>query len=280
MAQSSYAQVKGWLKLSEGGFSDDPKDPGNWSTGKAGKGELLGTNHGITGHVLAANRGEPVTIEDVRNLTIEEADKIYKTQYWDTVRGDQLPAGVDYCVFDYGVNSGPSRAIKSLQKSLGVRADGVIGPMTMAALNVADRIKVISDICHERWAFMKTLHTWPRYKNGWTARVMGEEAGVQAGDIGVIDRATMMVTKIGAPIPAPKIQAPQKAMEEDASALKAWLTPDGMAKGGMAVSGMGSIITSVFSGSGPIQYALAVALVVAAGVVAYKHVMGVRGHVE
>ena len=270
MASQNFDLINGWTGISEGGFTKNKKDPGNWSTGKAGKGILLGTNHGITGRVLQGWRGKRVSMSDVRNLTKEEANKIYRAQYWDAVNGDQLPSGIDYAVYDYGVNSGPSRAIKSMQKALGVVADGQIGVMTLNALRNCDKPDVIAKICEERWAFMKRLKVWPHFKKGWTRRVMGNMIGFQSDDIGVIDRSIMLYNGSGVDIPAPKPK-PQseeptgKADPKDTSSLSAWLSPDGMTKAGMAASGLSGIL----SGSGPIQWAFAIVFVILACVAGY-----------
>jgi lysozyme family protein len=96
-----------------------------------------------------------------------------KDQYWHAVRGDDLPAGLDYVVFDGAVNSGPSRSAKWLQQALGVTADGHIGSVTLAAAQAADAAAIIDRICDIRMAFLRGLKHWPRYKNGWTTRVSG-----------------------------------------------------------------------------------------------------------
>jgi predicted peptidoglycan binding protein len=74
---------------------------------------------------------------------------------------DDLPPGVDYIVFDYGVNSGIGRSGKVLQRLLGVPVDGVIGPQTLAAAKAADPSKLVDALCDERLAFLKSLKTWP-----------------------------------------------------------------------------------------------------------------------
>ena len=256
MSQRNFDQIMKWVGISEGNYVDHPKDPGG------------ATNHGITIGTLAAWRKKRVSKTDVLNLTKEEADQIYKAQYWDTVKGDDLPSGIDYAVFDYGVNSGPSRAIKSLQKALGVTADGVIGMITLNAVRNCDAPSVITKICEERWAFMKRLRTWPTFGKGWTRRVMGNMPGFQSDDIGVIDRGIMLYSDKGVPIPEPKpVQGEPvgKAEQSDVSALSAWTTPQGAAQGATIISGLGSVV----SGSGPVQWAFAAALVIAAGTAAY-----------
>jgi lysozyme family protein len=96
----------------EGGWSDHKADPG-------GK-----TNWGITQATLSQYLGRPATATEILALTKAEAQIIYQKPYWDRMLGDSLPPGIDPCVFDFGVNSGPSRAVKSLQAALGVKADG------------------------------------------------------------------------------------------------------------------------------------------------------------
>jgi lysozyme family protein len=107
----------------EGGYSDHPSDPGG------------ATNLGITRAVLEAWRGVAVTEADVKALTRAEAAAIYRKRYWDAVRGDELPAGLDLAVFDCAVNQGVSRAAHILQATVGVLQDGKIGPITLAAVH-------------------------------------------------------------------------------------------------------------------------------------------------
>ena len=145
---------------SEGGYVNDPRDPGH------------GTNHGVTQAVYSAwreNHGEQP--RDVREIDPNEAEAIYKRQYWDAVRGDDLPAGVDYCMFDFCVNSGAHTAAKALQQAAGVTQDGFIGAVTLNAVAAADPRRIINAVCSERLAYMKTLRGWPHFHNGWSARV-------------------------------------------------------------------------------------------------------------
>jgi lysozyme family protein len=104
-------------------------------------------------------------------LTQEQAKAIYKARYWDAIRGDELPSGVDYAVFDFGVNSGVSRAVKYLQRIVGVYVDGVIGNATISAVAKADASAVAATLCDQRLAFLKSLPTWAAFGNGWGRRV-------------------------------------------------------------------------------------------------------------
>jgi len=135
----------------EGGYSDDPLDPG---------GE---TNFGIS------KRSYPN--ENIKGMTRERAATIYRRDFWNAVKGDDLPAGLDLVAFDAAVNSGPSRGAKWLQSALGVPADGKIGPKTIAAAKAANVPAVIDRVRNARLAWLKTLPTWGRYGKGWTARV-------------------------------------------------------------------------------------------------------------
>lgn len=140
-------------KISEGGYVNDPIDPG---------GE---TNHGIS------KRAYPHL--NIKSLTWKQAAAIYKRDYWDAVSGDKLPDGLDLVAFDAAVNSGVSRGAKWLQMALGVNPDGRIGPVTIKAAIDCNKDAVIRDACEYRLAFMRGLKTWYRYKNGWTRRVEG-----------------------------------------------------------------------------------------------------------
>lgn len=143
----------------EGGYVDHPADPGG------------ATNRGITFATLADWRGTAITKDDVRNLTVAEAGAIYRKNYWDKVRGDALPPGVDLATFDAAVNSGPARAAKWLQQALGVAQDGAIGPLTLAAVAKAEPAALVGEICDARMAFLRSLSTWPTFGKGWTRRV-------------------------------------------------------------------------------------------------------------
>ena len=102
----------------EGGYVNHPKDPG---------GE---TNLGVTKRVWEEHGGEKY----MKDLTVEDVAPIYKKSYWDRVKGDDLPDGLDLCVFDFGVNAGTGRAAKYLQRMIGTTVDGGIGPNTLKAL--------------------------------------------------------------------------------------------------------------------------------------------------
>ena len=131
------------------------------------------TKYGITQKTLSAWRNKDVSIDAVKKLTKDEAIAIYKAQYWHSVRGDDLPAGVDFCTFDFAVNSGPGRAAMTLQEVVGVKQDGIIGLMTLDAVKRYPEgySKLIAAVCAARLKFMKGLSNWPHNKNGWTNRV-------------------------------------------------------------------------------------------------------------
>jgi lysozyme family protein len=154
----------------EGGYVDHPKDPGG------------ATNLGITLATLARWRGRPVTKAEVAALTRAEAAAIYRAFYWDAVRADALPGGLDYAVFDLAVNSGPDRAARLLQRALGVAQDGRIGPHTLAAA-AADPAAAIRALQRERRAFLERLPTWPVFGRGWSRRLdeVGRDALALAG---------------------------------------------------------------------------------------------------
>jgi lysozyme family protein len=96
---------------------------------------------------------------------------MYKTKYWDKIKGDDLPTGVDYVVFDAAVNSGPGRAAKWLQACVGVEPDGGIGPKTLAAVNAFDANQLIEDYAKRRLSFLMDLQTWDTFGKGWGRRV-------------------------------------------------------------------------------------------------------------
>lgn len=163
-ADARFAQCVREVLKHEGGYVDHPRDPGGC------------TNRGITRATLESWRGVPTDCAAVRALTEAEARAIYRARYWDAVRGDDLPPGVDLAVFDLAVNSGVGRAARMLQQALGVEADGAIGPRTMVALADADAIGLVGAMCARRLVFLKTLPTWPIFGLGWERRVVDVRA--------------------------------------------------------------------------------------------------------
>lgn len=180
----------------EGGWADHPKDPGG------------ATMKGITIAVYRANINPKGTKEDLRKITDAQVAQIYRTQYWDKVRGDDLPSGVDYAVFDYAVNSGVSRASKHLQAVVGKRQDGKIGPETLAATKAMLAQTVINNLCDKRMVFLRNLPTFPTFGKGWTARV----SGVRPEALKMASTATKAVAPAPTPAPArPSNPAPAVA---------------------------------------------------------------------
>ena len=147
----------------EGGYVDHPKDPGG------------ATNLGCTKKVWEEWVGHEVTKDDIKALTIADVSPLYKAQYWDKCRGDDLPRGVDFAVFDLAINSGTGRASKLLQRAVGVAADGAIGPATLAAVADANPRELATKICELRLAFLQALPTWETFGKGWGRRVKETE---------------------------------------------------------------------------------------------------------
>lgn len=147
----------------EGGYVNHPKDPGG------------ATMKGVTQAVYDAYRKlRGRGVQSVKLISDEELRAIYKFQYWDKVQGDFLPAGVDYAVFDFAVNSGVSRAAKYLQAVLGVAQDGQIGAKTLAA--ITSPANTINALCDRRVGFLRNLKTFLTFGKGWTRRVQGVRA--------------------------------------------------------------------------------------------------------
>jgi lysozyme family protein len=162
----------------EGGYSNHPADPGG------------ATMKGVTQATYDAWRSKHgLSHQSVRSISQDEIEQIYRRDYWDRIHGDTLPSGLDLCVFDFAVNSGPSRAIRALQKVLGVRVDGVIGPQTLAAANAHP--KSCGELCDTRLSFMRGLKTWPVFGKGWGDRV----ADVKKKGLTLAAKAPVVVAK-------------------------------------------------------------------------------------
>jgi lysozyme family protein len=156
---SNFPQCFALVLKNEGGYVDNPKDPGG------------ATNLGCTKATWESWVGHPVTKDDIRALTPSDVMPLYKAKYWDTIKGDYLPEGVDYAVFDFAINSGPSRAAKALQSVLSTNPDGQIGPATLRALEAANPREVATAVCEARIAFLQSLSTYGTFGKGWSRRV-------------------------------------------------------------------------------------------------------------
>lgn len=166
MAAGNFQAALARVLEHEGGFSDHPKDPGG------------ATNLGVTLRTWREWVHRPVTVEELKKLTPATVAPLYEKKYWRIANCDSLPAGLDYLVFDFAVNAGPGRAVKTLQSALGVTADGVVGPKTLAAISAVGVEKTIELFTEERLKFYKSLHTFDVFGKGWTRR--SEEASEAA----------------------------------------------------------------------------------------------------
>jgi lysozyme family protein len=158
MKENFDAALKAILKH-EGGFVNHPKDPGGM------------TNLGVTKKVWEEWVGKTVDEKAMRALTPEVVGPMYKKKYWDAVKADDLPDGLDYLMFDFAINAGPGRAIKIMQKAIGTTPDGAIGPKTMQSLKTADQGELVAKFSEEKEAFYRSLPTFGTFGKGWLRRV-------------------------------------------------------------------------------------------------------------
>lgn len=147
----------------EGGYTTDPKDRGNWTTGIIGKGELKGTKYGISA-MSYPNL-------DIKNLTEAQAKDVYRNDYWQAINLDKLYPAMAFQVFDAAINHGKTAAIKLLQKAVGTKQDGIIGPLTIAAANNLASPEVIYNFNAARIELYTNISTFQTYGRGWMARV-------------------------------------------------------------------------------------------------------------
>lgn len=147
----------------EGLWSDHARDPGG------------ATMRGITLAVYRQHR-PGATKADLRAITQTEVEMIYRAGYWSPIKGDDLPPGVDLATFDFGVNSGVSRASKYLQAVVGAGVDGKVGKGTLAAVRGRSGKEVIQGLCGKRLSFLQALSTFSTFGKGWSRRVASVEA--------------------------------------------------------------------------------------------------------
>lgn len=143
----------------EGGYVHHPRDPGG------------ATNKGVTQATYDDWRESMGLVDrSVRLIEPAEIAEIYRGNYWEAVSADKLAAGVGYAVFDFGVNSGPARAKRFLQRAARVADDGEIGAVTIAAV-ARDPKGVIERLCEARLAFVRSLDTHDTFGRGWESRI-------------------------------------------------------------------------------------------------------------
>jgi len=245
----------------EGGYVNHPKDPGG------------ATNQGITQRTYDAYRkskGYPT--QSVRYLTAAERDEIYRKQYWDAIRGDELPDGIDYVVFDGAVNSGPKQSIKWFQRALQPTyrgaIDGVIGMGTLTAVNeIANHDAIIDRMLDRRLNFLQALKTWPTFRKGWESRIAAVR---KLGKMWARDGIEKVAKEPVIANPTPK------AYVEDAKAPPSTAPADGA----IAAGGTGAVLSQVQDQLSPYGYiewvaqiivvVTLVSVVVAAGGIAYR----------
>lgn len=166
MSAENYDKCLGLILHHEGGYVNHPKDPG---------GE---TNLGVTKRVYEEWGGT----KEMVDLTVEDVEPIYEKKYWSRVKADDLPNGLDLCVFDFAVNAGPGRAAKYLQSMIGTTVDGGIGPNTLRAVgNYVEEVGLqtaIENYQANRQRYYEKLNTFETFGRGWTRRV--EETTAEA----------------------------------------------------------------------------------------------------
>lgn len=222
MPKSEFAPALEIVLAHEGGWSDHKLDPG---------GETM---RGVTQKVYDGFRQRKgLPLRSVRHIDESELQAIYRRQYWDVIRGDDLPAGVAYVVFDGAVNSGPTRSAGWLQRALRMNAiDGVIGEATLAAVrNHPDHDQLIADMLALRMAFLKQLRTWSTFGKGWSSRVREARQRGQAWASGSVG-----------PAPAPAPGGHAKARREDAKAAPSTALPDAAIGAGVGGNGTAAIL--------------------------------------
>lgn len=186
MAAINYDESLRRLLADEGGYTNHPSDPGG------------PTNFGITIADYRKYVRPGATAADVRAMKLSEAKQIYRAKYWDAQSCDKLPSGVDYAIFDYGVNSGIGRSGKVLRRVLGLPDNtSVVTADVIAAAIRRDPRALAAAICDERLAFLQRLKTWPTFGKGWGRRVVG----VKAASFKMIERQPTLVEPRAVPAP-------------------------------------------------------------------------------
>lgn len=214
-------------------FMDHPRDPGGAT--------MMGVTHRVYD---AYRRSVGLEVRDVRDVTDEEIEAIYQTNYWQVVAGDSLPRGVDLAVFDFAVNSGPHRAICKLQSVLGVKVDGLLGIATFAAAAEADPMDLIERYMEARREFCRRLSNYSSFKNGWSKRWDRIEAAARARAAEVSPPATALMADPTPPAPRATEEAPTSMSKSDTGNTAVTVGTGGVAGMGMAAANKAAQLTA------------------------------------
>jgi lysozyme family protein len=147
----------------EGAFTRRREDRGNWTGGQIGLGQLKGTKFGISAAAYPRL--------DIENLTVDQAKQIYRTDYWPVAGCDAVPDPLKFDLFDFAVNSGPGRAAKLLQKTVGAVEDGSIGPRTLLAIGNMNPWEIRGRFMGHRLLVMASDPQLTVFAKGWLTRV-------------------------------------------------------------------------------------------------------------
>ena len=142
----------------EGGYVNNVHDKGGM------------TNLGVTKRVYDKWIGRESTEQEMRDLTPDDVAPIYKKNYWNRVKGDQLPSGLDWACFDWAVNSGSGRPAKAVQRAVGATQDGAIGNQTLGLIAEKDPKFIIDYVYTVRQAFYESLDDYKHFGRGWSRR--------------------------------------------------------------------------------------------------------------
>lgn len=171
MAANNFNSCLSVILHHEGGFVNHPKDPGGM------------TNLGVTKKVYEEWIGHKVSEQIMRKLTPPLVAPLYRKKYWDVLKCESIPRGLDLCVFDFGVNAGTNRSARYLQRLIGVSEDGLIGPKTLIALTkkaASDGVgSLIDEFQDARRGYYRKLNTFPTFGRGWLRRVDEVEASAK-----------------------------------------------------------------------------------------------------
>lgn len=164
--QSNFIEAFRFTVGAEGGFTANPNDPGNWTGGQYGVGSLNGTNYGIS----AAS----YPTLDIKSLTLQQAQDIYKRDYWDAMSCDSFRRPIAMVLFDGAVNSGVGRSVMWMQTVVNVTTDGDLGPITKNAILTSTRapLEIALDALALRAVFLSGLQTYATFALGWDRRIV------------------------------------------------------------------------------------------------------------